>query len=548
MVFAVRFVKSLARLSFLRKLRATILLPSVAFLVLTAAATAQNVTLSATTLTFGNVAVGTTSAAKNVTLTNTGTATLSISGITVTGPFAETNTCGSTVLAGKKCTISVTFSPTILGSASGVVTIADNASNSPQTISTTGSGIADVTLSRGAITFTSQTVGNTSNPISVTLTNNLPTTLTITSVAVSGDFAQTNTCGTAVTEKTKCTISVTFTPTVVGKRSGTLTVTDSASNSPQTANLTGTGTTAGLTSIAVTPANPSVPAGTTQQFTATGTFSTGETYNLTDSVTWSSSKSTVATVSNIAGNQGLASALAIGTATITATSGKITGSTILTVTPPTLVSIAVTPSAPSIAAGTQQQFAATGTYTDGSTQNLSSSATWSSSAINIATITSGGLASGVAAGTTTISATSGTIVGIATLTVTPATLVSIVVTPSLPFVSLGASQQFTATGTYSDSSTQNITTSVTWTPANTAVATLSNTSGSQGLATSVSMGTSAITAAQGSVTSPADTLTVNPATPTESVTTYHYDNYRTGWNPNETILTPTNVNSSSGLT
>jgi hypothetical protein len=62
------------------------------------------------------------------------------------------------------------------------------------------------------------------------------------------------------------------------------------------------------------------------------------------------------------------------------------------------------------------------------------------------------------------------------------------------------------------------------------------------------MGTSAITAAQGSVTSPADTLTVNPATPTESVTTYHYDNYRTGWNPNETILTPTNVNSSSGLT
>jgi len=544
-VFAVRFVKSLARLSFASKLRAPILLPSVAFLVLTVAATAQNVTLSATTLTFGNVAVGTTSATKNVTLTNTGTATLSISGITVTGPFAETNTCGSTVLAGKKCTISVTFSPTILGSATGVVTITDNASNSPQTISTTGSGIADVTLSPGAITFTSQTVGNTSNPISVTLTNNLPTTLTITSVAVSGDFAQTNTCGASVAEKAKCTISVTFTPTVVGKRSGTLTVTDSASNSPQTANLTGTGTTAGLTSIAVTPANPSVSAGTTQQFTATGTFSTGETYNLTDSVTWSSSKSTVATVSNIAGTQGLASGLATGTATITATAGKITGSTILTVTPPTLVSIAVTPSAPSIAAGTQQQFTATGTYTDGSTQNLSGSATWSSSAINIATITSGGLASGVAAGATTISATSGTITGIATLTVTPATLVSIAVTPSLPFISLGASQQFTATGTYSDSSTQNITTSVTWTSANTAVATISNTSGSQGLATSVGVGTSAITAALGSVTSPSDTLTVNPATPTESVTTYHYDNYRTGWNPNETILTPTNVNGSS---
>ena len=545
MVFAVSFVKSRARLSFLSKLHATILLSSVAFSLLTAAAAAQTVTLSATTLTFGNVAIGTTSAVKNVTLTNTGTATLSISGFTVTGPFAETNTCGSTVLAGKKCTISVTFSPTILGSASGVVTITDNASNSPQTISTTGSGITDVTLSPGAITFTSQTVGNTSNPISVTLTNNLPTTLTITSVAVSGDFAQTNTCGTTVAGKAKCTISVTFTPTVVGKRTGTLTVTDNASNSPQTANLTGTGSTAGLTSITVTPANPSAPAGTTQQFTATGTFSTGETYNLTDSVTWSSSKSTVATVSNIAGTQGLASALATGAATISATSGKIKGSTILTVTPPTLVSISVAPSAPSIAAGTQQQFTATGTYTDGSTQNLTSSVSWNSSAINVATVASSGLASSVAAGTATISATSGSITGVATLTVTPATLVSIALTPALPFISLGASQQFTATGTYSDSSTQNITTSVTWASANTAVATISNTSGSQGLATSVSVGTSAITAALGSVTSSSDTLTVNPATPTESVTTYHYDNYRTGWNQNETILNPTNVNSSS---
>lgn len=543
-LFAMRFVQN-PRVTFSGRPAAALLQLALTFMLLTAAATAQNVTLSASNLLFGNVAVGTTSAAKNVILTNTGTATLSISGMTVTGPFAETNTCGSIVLAGKKCTISVTFSPTTSGSATGVVTITDNASNSPQTISLTGSGVADVTLSPGAITFTSQTVGNTSNPISVTLTNNLPTTLAITSVAVSGDFAQTNTCGTAVAGKAKCTISVTFTPTVVGKRSGTLTVTDSAGNSPQTANLTGTGTTAGLTSIAITPANTSVPAGTTQQFTATGTFSTGETYNLTDSVTWSSSKNTVATVSNVSGTQGLASALATGTATITALSGKITGSTILTVTPPTLVSIAVTPSAPSIAAGTQQQFTATGTYTNGSTQNLTGSVSWSSSVTNIATVSSGGLAIGVAAGTTSISATSGSITGVAALTVTPATLLSIAVTPSLPSIALGASQQLTATGTYSDSSTQNITTTVTWTSGNTAVATISNTAGSQGLATSVAVGTSAITATLGSVTSPSDTLTVNPAIPKESVTTYHYDNYRTGWNQNETSLNPANVNTSS---
>ena len=545
MVFAICAGRRPGRRKFWGNFRAVLLLAGLAFLLLTTGATAQTVTLSATSLIFGNTAVGNTSAAKNVILTNTGNATLSISSITVTGPFAQTNTCGSTVLPGKKCTISVTFSPTTTGSAAGVVTITDNASDSPQTVALSGTGIADASLSPAALSFGSHTVGTTSNPISATLTNNQATALTINSVTVSGDFAQTNTCGASLAGKATCTISVTFTPTVVGSRTGTLTVSDSGSNSPQTSNLTGTGSTAGLSSIAVTPADPSVAAGLTQQFTATGTFSTGETYNLTDSVTWSSSKKTVATISNAAGTQGLASALTTGTATITAISSKITGSTVLTVTAPALVSIAVTPAAPSIALGTQQQFTATGTYTDGSTRNLTASAAWASSALNVATIANGGLASSVATGTTTISATSGSITGTATLTVTSATLVSIAITPSLPFVSMGGTQQFTATGTYSDSSTQNITTSVTWTSANTAVATISNTAGSQGLATGVSVGTSAITAALGSVSSPSDTLTVNPAVPTESVTTYHYDNYRTGWNPNETVLNPTNVNSSS---
>lgn len=527
------------------KLRVVLLLLGLAFLSLAPAAAAQAVTLFPASLSFGSVAVGNTSGFKNVILTNSGNATLSISSIAVTGPFAETNTCGSTVLAGKKCTISVTFSPTTTGSATGVVTITDNATDSPQTVTLSGTGIADASLSPATLSFGSHTVGTTSNPLSATLTNNQITALTITSVTVSGDFAQTNNCGASLAGKAKCTISVTFTPTIVGSRTGTLTVSDSGSNSPQTSSLTGMGTTAGLQSIAITPADPSVAAGYTQQFIATGTFSGGETYDITQSVAWNSSKKTVATISNGAGSQGLASALATGTTTITATSSKITGGTVLTVTAPVLVSLAVTPAAPSIALGTQQQFTATGTYSDGSSQNLTGSAAWASSALNVATIGSGGLASSVATGTTTISATSGSITGIATLTVTPATLVSIAVTPSLPAIILGNTQQFTATGTYSDSSTQDNTTSVTWTSANTAVATISNTVGSQGLATSVGVGTSAITAALGTVTSASDTLTVNPATPAASVTTYHYDNYRTGWNQNETILNPTNVNSSS---
>ncbi len=197
----------------------------------------------------------------------------------------------------------------------------------------------NVSLSPITLTFASRRVGTTSSPFEVTLSNGQAIALSITSVTVAGDFAQTNSCGLSVTAKTRCTIGVTFAPTVVGARTGTLTVTDSSSNSPQTVSLTGTGSTAGLISIAVTPPDPSVAAGATEQFTATGTFNGGSTYNLTPSVTWTSTSQTVATVSNDAGTQGLASALAAGTAMIDGTAGKITGSTLLTVvgglTPPT---------------------------------------------------------------------------------------------------------------------------------------------------------------------------------------------------------------------
>lgn len=433
---------------------------SAIFIILFAAtAIAQTVTLSPTSVSFGSVVIGTTSGVRFITLTNTGTVPLTISSIAASGSFSETNTCGTSVNAGKKCTISVTFSPTAAGSATGAVTVTDNASNSPQTVSLTGTGVQAVTLSPAALTFAIRTVGTTSNPTTVTVTNNMTTALTIDSVAVTGDFAQTNTCGTSLASKGKCTISVTFTPTVIGTRTGKLTVTDSAANSPQTASLTGTGSTAGLTSIAITPANPSVAAGATQQFIATGTFNTGETYNLTASVTWSSTSTKVATISNSAGSQGLASALTAGTTTIRAISGKIVGSTLLTVTTaPTLVSIAINPPAPSTTVGTTLQFTATGTYSDGSTQVITTTATWSSSATNVATI--------------------------------------------------------------------------------------SNNAGTQGLATAVAAGSSTITATQGSITG-STTLTVTAATTKASITTYHYDNYRTGWNQNETALTPANVASSS---
>jgi hypothetical protein len=248
-----------------------------------------------------------------------------------------------------------------------------------------------------------------------------------------------------------------------------------------------------LVSIAVTPANASIAKGTTQQFTATGTYSDTSTQNLTSTVTWSSTNTAVATFSSSAG---LATGVATGTTTIQASYNSINGSTGLTVTAPVLVSIAVTPANGAIVEGTTQQFTATGTYSDSSTLNLTGSVTWSSSNTAVATFSSSaGLATGVAPGTTTITATLGSISGSTGLTVT-ATLVSIAVTPANPSIPSGTTQQFTATGTYSDSSTLNITNSVTWSSSSTSVATIIS---SSGLATGVATGSTTIKAISGSI-------------------------------------------------
>lgn len=167
------------------------------------------------------------------------------------------------------------------------------------------------------------------------------------------------------------------------------------------------------------------------------------------------------TVASIASN-GLATGTGAGTATITATSGSITASATLNVGPAILVSLAVTPANSWFALGTTLPLVATGTYSDGSTLVLTTSATWSTADSTIATVNSQGVASSVALGSTTVTATSGTISGSTTLTISPAVLVSIAVTPAIPTIPLGTNEQFTATGTYTDGSTQNITSTVQW--------------------------------------------------------------------------------------
>ncbi len=278
-------------------------------------------------------------------------------------------------------------------------------------------------------------------------------------------------------------------------------------------------TAATLVSIAVTPTSASIANQTSQQFTAIGTFSDGTRQTLTSMATWASSASAVATISNAAGSSGIATGASAGTTTITAAFAGITSATVtLTVTGATLVSLAVTPANDSIANGTSLQFVATGTFSDATTQMLTSVATWASGTPTVASIsnTTGyfGNATALSPGSTLVSASVG---GVASppvpLTVTAATLVSIAITPANPRIFDGSTEQLTATGTYSDGSTQIITNAVTWAPMTSTIAPVSNAAGSQGLATALTVGTESVTATDPltGIASAATTLTVTSA-------------------------------------
>lgn len=209
-------------------------------------------TVSPSSLTFASQSVGTTSSPQTVTLNSTGTAPVHLSSIAASGDFAETNTCGSGAAAGSTCTISVTFTPAATGTLTGTLTITDNASGSPQTVTLTGTGAGGApaaSLSPATLTFNSQNVGTTSSAQPLTLVNSGNAPLTINSITVTGtnagDFAQTSNCGPSVNAGASCTINVTFTPSVTGTRTASISVTDNASGSPQSVGLTGAGAAGG---------------------------------------------------------------------------------------------------------------------------------------------------------------------------------------------------------------------------------------------------------------------------------------------------------------
>ncbi len=207
-----------------------------------------------------------------------------------------------------------------------------------------------------------------------------------------------------------------------------------------------------------------------------------------------------------------------------------------TVPPPrTLASVAVTSSAPSVAVGATRQFTATAAYSDGTTGNVSSTATWTVATQAFATINSSGLATGVAVGATMVTASLSGITGSEPLTVTASgpAVTSISVLPATASIVVGTMQQYTATATYSDGTTANVSSTATWGAATPAAATIN----SSGLATGATADSTIVTASLGGITGNAS-LTVIAGT---NVAMWHFDAQRTGLNPTEALLSPATV-------
>jgi trimeric autotransporter adhesin len=275
-----------------------------------------------------------------------------------------------------------------------------------------------------------------------------------------------------------------------GEAAGSANVTATFSGLSDTSIITVSSAT--LTALSVSPASSSLPVGLTQQLSATGTYSDASTQDLTAQVAWSSSDVQVAAVSST----GLVTMLKAGSARITATLLGLSGGSDATVTAVTLQGITISPPNGSVAAGYKVQLKATGSYSDGSSYDLTGRVLWSSSSPSVATVSNKqgnqGLVTGVATGTSTITAATGSVSGSATVSVTTARLASIAVTPNPFAVGIRQTTQLEAVGTFDDGTTQVLTRQCAWTSSAKRTARVSQ----AGVVTGSKKGTATITASK----------------------------------------------------
>jgi uncharacterized protein YjdB len=425
--------------------------------------------------------------------------------VTASATWTDANAQIATITASGMATAVAAGSTTVtaaMGSVSGNATLTVAAS--PKTLTSVAVSPATATIASGATQqFTATATYSDSSTADVTAT----VAWTSSSAAV----ATINSSGLATAVATG---SATFTATVNGV-SGSAAITVPAP--PKT-----------LSSITISPLTASIATAATQQFAATATYSDGTQALVTGTVTWASANPAVATINA----SGLATGVAAGSTTLTASVGTVVSApTTLTVTP-TLSTISVAPNPANIGAGATQQFTATAKYSDGSTKDVTATAAWTIDKNAVATIKSGGLATAAGAGSATVTASLNNVSGSAALNVT-----AISVSPNPASVTVGATQQFTATEKNPDGSTADVTATATWTSANTAVATIDAT----GLATGVAAGSTSITASLNGASGKSPITVTGPAGKGTNIATWHVDNNRSGLNQNETTLTPANV-------
>ncbi|MGH9515911.1 MAG: beta strand repeat-containing protein [Terriglobales bacterium] len=250
-----------------------------------------------------------------------------------------------------------------------------------------------------------------------------------------------------------------------------------------------------LVSIAITPASKTIAAATKQQFVATGTYSDNSTQPITGSVSWSSSKPAVATISDTTPTKGLTLGVGAGTTNITATSGSITSNTaVLTVTSASATSLVISGS-PTMALDVSTQFTAMATFSDGTTQDVTNVSTWSSGSSSVATVTVSGLVTAKNLGTTNISATFESVSDSSALTVNASNL-SLIEIQVLGSIAQGTKTVATAIGHFNNGSTSNLSTRVNWSSSDTSVAQVVSVNQLSGL----KPGGVTVTASLGSVT------------------------------------------------
>lgn len=278
-----------------------------------------------------------------------------------------------------------------------------------------------------------------------------------------------------------------------------------------------------LASIAITPGKATIGIGKTIKFAATATYDDGTTADISSQAIWSSGKPAVASVGS---TTGLATGVAAGKAFISATFNGMTSSIAILMVKPDLSGISISPKNPSTLQGVPVNFTATANYSDGTTADFTSLVTWSSSDTAVATLDVGGIASSVAPGSAVVSASSvsATIESTVLTVIAPPVpvpvpvpppapklvprLAAIAITPSTASVIKGLDINFTATGTYTNGKTANLTRQVAWSSGNAGIARIDR---ATGVATGVAVGSTTISAALNGKTSPAASLAVSAA-------------------------------------